>query len=195
MKAYLQLGFALLSSVFAVKVVSQSVPRDHAILTSDIDRRPLPKVSFTALSPRMRSYTRALFAQEKAESGARLRAETTIYRIPVAPAGHRLYFIDQNGEDVCAGNGAVNCPQAVVDETPKEVKTIIQGGSAGVMVVRRPHLQMPDIAVVVQQGHFATDVTAYRYDGKAWAIYLCKHIEPIRDDPTPAIVADQPCKN
>lgn len=193
MKVLFQVGLVLLSSGFLVQISSQSVAHNQAILTRDIDRRPLPKISLANLSPRMRSYTRALLAQEKADSGAGATPETMIYRIPVAPAGHRLYLIDQKSEGVCGGNGALNCPQTVVDETTKELQTIVQGGSAGILVVRRPHLQMPDIAVVVQEGHFATNITAYRYLGKAWAVYLCKHIEPIDNDPAPAIVADAPC--
>ena len=195
MKALLQLGLVLLSLGSVVEVSSQSVNHKQAILTRDVDRRPLPKISLANLSPRMRSYTRALLAQEKADSGTGATPETMIYRIPVAPAGHRLYLIDQKSGEVCGGSGALNCPQTVVDETTKEVQTVVQGGSADALVVRRPHLQMPDIAVVVQEGHFATDITAYRYIGKAWAVYLCKHIEPIDNDPAPAILADAPCSD
>ena len=193
MKTSLQLGLVLLFVSYVAKAVPQSADKKQAILRRDVDPRPLPKVPLTALSPKMRSYIKTLLAEEMADVGSGEMAKTVIYRIPVAPAGHRLYLIDQNGKNLCAPDGAPNCPETVVDETAQELETVTEGGSAGVMVVRRPHLQMPDVAVIVQEGHFATDVTAYRYDGKRWKTYLCKHIEPIGNDPTPDIVADAPC--
>ena len=193
MRSSAQLGLILLYANLVAKVVPQSVHQNQAILRRDIDPRPLPIVSITALSARMRTCIKGLSAGEETDAGTEATTGTTIYRIPVAPVGHRLYFIDQNGEGVCAPNGAPNCEQTVVDETKQGLETVTKGSSACITVVRRPRLQMPDIAVVVQEGHAATDVTVFRYDGKTWAPYLCKHIEPIGNDPTPNIVADRPC--
>ena len=88
----------------------------------------------------------------------------------------------------------MNCEEDVFDETASGIDTVTSGEGAGVSVVRRPNLQMPDIAAYEQEGHFAKDVTVYRFDGSSWKPFLCKSVEPINDDPNPAIVADKPCK-
>ena len=165
----------------------------------DVDKRPLPKVAFATLSQAMRSAVEAILREEKADAPAsdRDRAtppslQTTIYRIPVAPRGHALYLLEQEGELACAPNGA-NCNEAVLDETRAGIDAVTTGGVAEIRVVRRPHLQMPDIAAYEQEGHFAMDITVFRFDGKSWHAYRCKEISPIGADPDPAVIADRPC--
>ncbi len=134
------------------------------MLTRDVDKRPLPKVAIAELSPAMRKAIESLVEEEKAdESPADMNRATPpalvteIYRIPVALRGHKLYLIEQNGELACAPAG-VNCYESVLDETLSGLVTVIDGQVAGISVVRRPNLQMPDIAAYEQEGHFAMDV-------------------------------------
>ena len=67
-------------------------------------------------------------------------------------------------------------------------------GGVGIAVVRRPNLQMPDIATYEQLGHFATATTVYRFKGHAWSAIMCKD-SPIADaeEQNPDLVADKPC--
>lgn len=182
------------ASLSAILLAILAVPSLHAqnstppipILARDVDSRPLPPVTQAALSPAMRKAVAALFDPELPPG------ELKIYRIPIAPHDHKLYFVEQRGPHACAGNGP-NCPQSVLDETASGVRTVVDGGGVGISVVRRPALAMPDIAAFEQEGHFATSTTVYRFDGKAWHTYLCKLVSPIGSDPTPRIVADQPC--
>ena len=91
----------------------------------------------------------------------------------------------------CTGNGP-NCREAVLDETATAVVTIDDNGFEHVAVVRRPMLQMPDIAFYEQEGHFGMSTPVYRFDGSRWRPYLCNYVSPINHDPDPNIVADQP---
>ena len=192
---------ALLTVVLLAASVARCQAAPHEpILTRDVDKRPLPRVAMADVSPAMRGKVQALIDQARAaETPAdKNRAtppslDTTIYRIPVAPPGHKLYLVEQTGELACAGAG-VNCEEDVFDETAGGIDTVTSGEGAGVSVVRRPNRQMPDIAAYEQEGHFAKDVTVYRFDGSVWKPFLCKSVDPINDDPNPAIVADKPCK-
>ena len=73
------------------------------------------------------------------------------------------------------------------------ITAVTTGQVRDIGVVRRPNLQMPDIAVYDQLGHFAMDITVYRLNGSEWHPYLCKEIDPMNDDPNPAVIADKPC--
>ena len=196
----LLLMFAVTSSLNS----QASAARNDRVLARDVDKRPLPKVTMAELSPSMRKAVQALINSAKANATPQDKNRatppsltTTIYRIPVAPRDHKLYFIDQNGELACSPN-QVNCVQTVLDETPSGIVPVVSdtgdSAGAGISVVRRPNLQMPDIAASYQLGHFAMDVTVFRFDGKGWHPYLCKEIEPINADPDPAIIANKPCK-
>ena len=192
----LRLSVTPLLAVMLVPGIFAQAP----VLARDIDKRPLPKVSMAELSPGMRGKVQSLIDQARATETPedKNRAtppslETTVYRIPVAPPGHKLYLVEQGGELACAPAG-VNCEEDVFDETASGINTVTSGEGAGVSVVRRPNLQMPDIAAYEQEGHFAKDVTVYRFDGSSWKPFLCKSVEPINDDPNPAIVADKLCK-
>ena len=157
------------------------------------------------LSPAMQKAVRTLIGSLKADETPEDRQgatppslHTTIYRIPVAPRDHKLYLVDQTGELACSPNGA-NCTQVVLDETASGVINTMGNSpgdtaGAGISVVRRPNLQMPDLAAHFQLGHFAMDITVFRWNGTGWHPYLCKELDPINDDPDPAIVADKPCK-
>ena len=98
------------------------------------------------------------------------------------------------------------------DETAAGVEKI-DGDGIGLSVVRRPNLQMPDLAFVEQEGHhtdgptgtpetawlpvsyrpFLFTVTVYRLANGVWKPYLCKSTETDRD-PNRAVVADSPCR-
>ena len=82
----------------------------------------------------------------------------------------------------------------VFDETPQGVITVADWGGVGMGVIRRPNLQMPDIATYEQLGHFAIYTTVYRFTEEKWRAYLCKD-SPIADaeDPHPKWVAYQTC--
>ena len=157
------------------------------MLTRDIDKRPLPKVTLADLSPAMRSTLKLLLAEEP-------RAKSfDINRIPAAPHEHKLYVLEQNGSEVC-GDNVQNCPETVFDETPQGVVTVAEWGGVGMAVVRRPNLQMPDIATYEQLGHASIYTTVYRFTQDRWQAYLCKD-SPIADaeDPHPEWVAYQTC--
>ncbi len=119
--------------------------------------------------------------------------ETEVYRIPVAPKGHKLYVVEQTGERITSPNGANSEADTVLDETAAGIATVMDGTGAGFAVARRPDLQMPDIAAYEQLGHSAMSVTVYRFNGSAWKPYLCKQMEPIGDGANPAVLADKPC--
>ena len=194
MKLFTLLCFALLGSGNPARSTFEYAKQPERILARDVDQRPLQEVGLADLSAVMRAFVNRLHGERRSETDAKSSPQITIHKIPVAPPGHRLYLIDQHGEGVCAANGVPNCPQTVVDETAQGLETVTGDGSAGISIARRAHLQMPDIVVLVQEGHFALDGTVYRFSGKRWAAYLCKHIEPIGDDPDPKIVADKPCE-
>lgn len=135
---------------------------------------------------------KALFQDRNSNGATSVTAEYVMERIPVAPAGHTLYVISLTGEFGCIGNSP-NCRTAVLDETTAEVAVIDDNGFAGIAVVRRPHLQMPDIAFYEQEGHFGMSTTVYRYDGAAWKPFRCAYA-PMTGFPPKRVVADQPCK-
>ena len=203
MSANSRVTACIISQLMILCTAATGVPQssgNSVILARDVDKRSLQKVSMAELSPGMRRKVQALIddarATETPADKNRATApslETTIYRIPVAPHGHKLYLVEQIGELACAPAG-VNCEEDVFDETASGIDTVTNGEGAGVSVVRRPNLQMPDIAAYEQEGHFAKEVTVFRFDGSSWKPFLCKSVEPINDDPNPAIVADKPCK-
>ncbi len=106
-------------------LAAQSVPtRPLPILARDVDKRPLPKAITAELSPAMRQKVQSLVdeasATETPEDKNRATPPSlniTVYRIPVAPPGHKLYLVEQSGELACSGTG-VNCEEDVFDETP-----------------------------------------------------------------------------
>ena len=177
----------LLLAAFLPGTGLPQTPRSEQILTRDIDKRPLPQVSVKALSPAMQKAVKEIVEQDP-------RPESySIYQIPVAPKAHRMYLVEQEGKSVCAINGP-NCAFTVLDESANQVTTVVDTSGVGIAVVRRPNLQMPDIAAYEQLGHFATYTTVFRFDGRTWKPFRCKET-PIADaaDPHPSLVADKPC--
>ena len=85
-----------------------------------------------------------------------------------------------------------NCLLAVYDETDEGVSDIVKEIDEGIDVVRRPHLQMPDIAVYERTGRATESVVVYRYNNEEWQRYRCGEID-LRDDPQPVVVADKLC--
>ena len=172
------------------------------VLQRDMDKRPLPQVTMAQLSPGMRGKVQALISEAKeAETPEQKNRATppivvtTIYRIPVAPKDHRLYYIQQDGESACAPNGP-NCGFAVYDETAADINVVVEDSGVSIGVVRRPNLQMPDIVAYDQSGHVSTDITVYRFNGSTWKPYLCNEV-PVSEeygDTHPTVLADKPCK-
>ena len=187
---------ALLATVLLTEGSSSERPRPSPVLSRDIDKRALPEVKLPALSPKMQQAIRALLKETEEEAGtedapASLRVD--IQRIPVAQRDHGLYLVALSGKYACAPAG-VNCTLAVFDETQSSVTTIVSGQLADMLVVRRPNLQVPDIAAIEQLGHFAQYVTVYRFDGHSWLPYACKQTSITGDDdPHPELLADAPC--
>ena len=176
---------------------SQSSKEDR-ILSRDLDKRPLRQIAIGALPQRVRAAVHSLIAEERSEESATDKQRdipatlrTIVYRIPVAPKDHRMYLVEQSGEPGCAANGP-NCETLVLDETADSVITVVDDGLTEVDVIRRPHLQMPDIAAYEQEGHFGFHVTVYRFDGHTWKPYRCR-TAAITEDLHPAILADKPC--
>ena len=163
------------------------------ILARDVDKRPLPQVSLSALSPKMRVALRAMENEAKQDTGMSGAVQFTVRQIPVAPRDHKLFLVQLLGEDACSGTG-VNCWLAVSDETQDNVSSVVQGQMADVYVIRRPHLQLPDIGVREQLGHFGNDMTVYRFSKGEWSPYACKETSITgSDDPHPEFVADRKC--
>lgn len=171
----------------------------QAILVRDIDTRPLSKVSLRELSPAAKKAVQSilddqatLFTDLNANGTNPVKPEFLLERIPVAPVGHHLYELSLTGEFGCTGN-TPNCRTAVLDETPSGVDVVDDNGFAGVAVVRRPNLQLPDLVLYEQEGHFGMSTVVYRFDGTAWKLIRCAYAD-IADFPPKRIVADKPCQ-
>lgn len=176
-------------------LVSQSSGQKpmHPVLSRDIDKRLLPGVALQSLPSKMRDAVQTFVNEAKHDAGVSGTLHAAIRSIPVAPRSHKLYLVQLSGEIACAPAG-VNCMLAVFDETQGKVNTVVNGQFADVIVIRRPHLQMPDIGAREQLGHFANDMTVYRFAGDKWLPYACKETSITgNDDLHPEFVADAKC--
>ena len=171
----------------------------QTVLVRDIDKRPLQTVAVNDLSPAAQKAVRALvddqaasFTDSKTPRAKPVQPEFAVQQIPVAPAGHRLYEVLFTGEFGCMGVGN-HCRGVVLDETATGVTTVFDEEASGMDVVRRPNLQMPDLALYEQEGHVGMDTYVYRFDGAAWKPYRCA-LAKLEDFPPKRVVADRPCK-
>lgn len=169
---------------------------DDAVLTRNIDKRPLPAEALDSLSPAMRRAVEAVLQDVRLGAdpnrATRELLAYTLQRIPVAPRDHTLHLLAFTGELGCASNGP-NCRAVVFDETVAGVETVVDDGVVAIAVVRRPHLQLPDIARYEQEGHASMDTMVLRFDGTAWKPFRCSN-ELITATLTPKrTVADKPC--
>ena len=165
------------------------------ILSRDVDKRSLSQVNLSKVSPKMRVALHALDEEAKQDTGVSGGLRLTMQQIPVAPRDHKLYLVQMSGEGACSGTG-VNCWLAVLDETQDTVSSVVQGEYADVLVIRRPHLQVPDIGAREQLGHFGNYMTVFRFSASEWRPYACKESSINGyDDPHPNVVADASCSH
>lgn len=169
-------------------------PTISPVLSRDVDQRPLSEVKLLSLSAKMQAAVRGLAEKAKRDAGLPKDLDVTIHQIPVAPPDHRLYLVELSGEGACARAGE-NCTLAVFDEAQDKVITVVNGQFADLLVVRRPHLQMPDIGARYALGRDSGNyMTVYRFFDGWWALYACKKTSTDgEDDPHPEFLADATC--